>query len=136
MNATSFLAQQNGGGGLFSILILVLPLGALFYLMIVPQRKQRAKHAEFVKNLDVGDEVVTSGGLYGRITYLEEGVAHIEVDTDVVIRVTLASIARAANEPDPDPKAAAVNRNGSKAAVDLTETSDDEDAEATEQKGK
>src|SRR4051794_29255258 len=113
VNATSLLAaSSSGGGSLFSILILILPLGALFYLMIVPQRKQRQKHADFVSSLAVGDEVVTSGGMFGRITFLEDGVAHIEIDTDVVVRVQVSSISRPASEPEPQPRGM-MNRNGS-----------------------
>jgi preprotein translocase subunit YajC len=97
----SLIAQEKSGGGLTGILILVLPLAALMYLMIIPQRKQRQKQAQFVSNLGVGDEVVTAGGIYGTITYMEDGVAHLEVDTDVVIRVSVASVTRAAAEPDP-----------------------------------
>jgi preprotein translocase subunit YajC len=138
VNATSLLAaSSSGGGSLFSILILILPLGALFYLMIVPQRKQRAKHAEFVSSLDVGDEVVTSGGMFGRITFLEDGVAHIEIDTDVVVRVTIASISRPAAEPEPEPRGAA-GLNGSKPRpIDLTdEVDDDAETETSDKKGK
>ncbi len=102
MNALiTMLAQDKAqGGGLLSILILVLPLGALFYLMIVPQRKQRAKHQAFVSSLAVGDEVVTSGGLYGTINLIEGGIVHLEVDSDVVVRVSLSSLSRAASEPE------------------------------------
>lgn len=102
MNALiTMLAQEKAeGGGLLSILILVLPLGALFYLMIVPQRKQRAKHQAFVSSLSVGDEVVTSGGLYGTINLIEGNVVHLEVDSDVVIRVALSSLSRAASDPE------------------------------------
>jgi preprotein translocase subunit YajC len=137
VNATSLLAAtSSGGGSLFSILILILPLGALFYLMIVPQRKQRQKHADFVSSLEVGDEVVTSGGMFGRITYLEDGIAHIEVDTDVVVRVTIASISRPASEPEPEPRGA--SSNGSKPrSIDLTdEVDDDAETEPSEKKRK
>jgi preprotein translocase subunit YajC len=140
VNATTLLAATSqSGGSLFSILILILPLGALFYLMIVPQRKQRQKHADFVQGLAVGDEVVTSGGLFGRITYMEDGIAHIEVDTDVVVRVTLSSISRPASEPEPQPKGA--SRNGAKPrSIDLTDEDadggDDSETETSEQKGK
>jgi preprotein translocase subunit YajC len=135
VNAISLLAA-NQSSSPFGLLILILPLGALFYMMIVPQRKQRQKHADFVSSLEVGDEVVTSGGLFGRITYLEDGIAHIEVDTDVVVRVTLSSISRPATEPEPEPRGA--GRNGSKpSSIDLTdEIEDDSEAEASEKKGK
>ena len=91
---STLLGATQQSGGLFSILILVLPLGALVYLMVVPQRKQRAKQAEFLSSLSVGDEVVTAGGLYGTINAIEDGIAHLEVDTDVVVRVSVASLTR------------------------------------------
>ncbi len=101
MNVISILAQDNQeGGGLLGILILVLPLAALFYLMIIPQRKQRQRHQEFVSSLSVGDEVVTAGGLYGTITHIDGPVVHLEVDTDVVVRVSKSSLSRSASEPE------------------------------------
>jgi preprotein translocase subunit YajC len=103
--ATVLAAAKSSSNPLFSILVLVLPLGALFYLMIVPQRKQRAKQAEFMSKLSVGDEVVTSGGIYGIINDMEDGVAHLEVDTDVVIRVAVSALTRPAAAPAPDSSA-------------------------------
>ena len=98
----AILAQsKNEGNPLLSLLFLGLPIAAIFYLMVIPQRKQRAKQAEFIAKLGVGDEVVTTGGIFGTITHLEDGVAHLEVDTDVVIRVAVASLSRAAG-PEPD----------------------------------
>ena len=94
--ATVLAATKSSGSSLFSVLILILPLGALFYLMIVPQRKQRAKQAEFMSKLAVGDEVITTGGIFGVINELEDGVAHLEVDTDVVIRVAVSALTRPA----------------------------------------
>ena len=102
MNALAFLAAEaKQQGSIFSLLVLILPLGALMYLMIVPQRKQRAKQQAFLSTLDVGDEVVTSGGLYGRITHLEDNLVHLEVDTDVVVKVAKTSLSRVAPSADP-----------------------------------
>ncbi len=89
-------AKSSASGSLTSILFLVLPLGLLLYLMVIPQRKQRQKQAQFLSTLEVGDDVVTAGGMYGTITFLEDGIAHLEVDTDVVIRVSVSSLSRAA----------------------------------------
>jgi preprotein translocase subunit YajC len=95
------LAQENKGNPIVSLLILGLPIAAIFYLMVIPQRKQRAKQQAFLSKLGVGDEVVTAGGLYGTITYIEDGIAHLEVDTDVVIRVAVSSLSRSAIEDAP-----------------------------------
>ena len=105
MNAVSLIAQQNSSGGILNLLILVLPLGLLFYMMVVPQRKQKQKHAAFVSSLGVGDDVVTAGGMYGTISFMEDDVVHLEVDTDVVIRVSKGSLSRAAGESTVDPPA-------------------------------
>jgi preprotein translocase subunit YajC len=109
-------ATDNKANPIVSLLVLALPIAAIFYLMVIPQRKQRAKQQAFLAKLGVGDEVVTSGGVYGTITYLEEGVAHLEVDTDVVIRVAVSSLSRAAN-PAEEPAGAADDDEGSSAAV-------------------
>jgi preprotein translocase subunit YajC len=92
----AILAAEQKGNPLVSLLVLGLPIAAIFYLMVIPQRKQRAKQQAFLSKLGVGDEVVTSGGLYGTITHIEDGVAHLEVDTDVVIRVAVSSLSRSA----------------------------------------
>lgn len=127
MNASSTLlaATSNSGGSIGSLLVLILPLGALMYLMIVPQRKQRQKHQQFVSGLKVGDEVVTAGGMYGTITFLEDGVAHLEVDTDTVIRVAISSLTRSASEPAP-----AARTGGGRTTSDAQSAADDADGES------
>ncbi len=108
MTATLALlaADKQSGNPLLSLLVFALPLGAIFYLMVIPQRKQRAKQQEFLSALEVGDEVVTSGGIYGTINHLEDGVAHLQVDTQTVIRVAVSSLSRSA-QADPEPSTAA-----------------------------
>ena len=109
----AILAAKSEGNPIVSLLVLGLPIAAIFYLMVIPQRKQRAKQQAFLSKLGVGDEVVTSGGMYGTITYLEDGVAHLEVDTDVVIRVAVSSLSRSAL---PEDDAAAPDDEGSSVA--------------------
>ena len=89
-------ADKQQGNPLFSLLVFALPVGAIVYMMIIPQRKQRAKQAEFLSKLAIGDEVVTSGGIYGTINDIEDGVAHLQVDVDAVIRVAVTSLSRTA----------------------------------------
>ncbi|HPB46290.1 MAG: preprotein translocase subunit YajC [Microthrixaceae bacterium] len=104
-NLATLLAQNSSGGGLGALLPLIIFI-PLLYMLIVPQRKQRKQHAELMDSLAVGDEVVTSGGIYGTISYIEsdEPIVHLSVDTDAVIRVTRASIARkvSADAAEPD----------------------------------
>ena len=92
----NILAQNNSsGGGLAGILPLVL-LIPLFYWMFSQQKKQR-RQAEAVQNsIEVGDEIVTSSGIYGTVTFIEpdEPILHVAIDTDVVIRITKTAVGR------------------------------------------
>jgi len=106
------LAAQKQGSPL-GLLILLVPMGAILWLTIVPQRKQRQKQAELMTKLVVGEEVVTNGGIIGTITFLEDDVAHLEVDSDVVIRVAKGAISRTTSEPAPAAKGSRVTRGSS-----------------------
>lgn len=89
------LAQEDkGGGGLISLLILILPMAALVYLMTIPQRKQRQKQEAMLRQIDVGNEVVTTGGIVGVVTYVDDDLFHVEIDDDVVVRVAKGAISK------------------------------------------
>lgn len=109
---STILAQDDGGGSALGLLIILIPMGAILYMTIVPQRKQRQRQADMMRRLDIGDEVLTNGGIVGIITHIEDELLHIEVDTDVVIRVAKNAIARNLAEPDPADKPAARSRRG------------------------
>lgn len=117
---SSILAQNEGEGSMLSLLIILIPMGAILYMTIIPQRKQRQRHAEMLRTLDVGDDVLTTGGVLGKITHIDDDVYHVEIDTDVVVRVAKSAIARNMAEPDPAEKPAARKSllGGAKAADD------------------
>ena len=77
-------------------MIALLYLGILvvaFLLLIVrPQRRQMAAHRALVATLQVGDEVVTSGGIYGTIQQLDETEVELEVAPGVVLRLARGAI--------------------------------------------
>ncbi len=114
---TTIIAQEGGGSPL-SLLIIVIPMAAILYMTIVPQRKQRQRQADMLRKLDVGDEVITTGGIVGVITFVEDDLFHLEVDTDVVIRIAKSAVARSTSEPDPADKPASRSRRGAKAAAE------------------
>jgi preprotein translocase subunit YajC len=97
----TILAAEESSGSPLGILILIIPFGLLIWLMVVPQRKQKARQQQLMTALAVGDEVMTTGGIVGQITYLDDDLAHLEIDHDVVIRVAKSAIARSMEEPDP-----------------------------------
>lgn len=100
MSTLELLAQENGGNPL-GLIILLLPIAAIIFLTVVPQRRQRQKQAALMSAIEVGDEVVTIGGIHGVVNHIEDDVVHLEVDDDVVIKFGLAAVSRKAEEPDP-----------------------------------
>lgn len=78
-------AQQ--GGGLVSIMMLVVMFVAFYFLLIRPQAKRAKEHKAMIAALAKGDEVVTAGGVLGRVTELNEQFATVEVAEGVQIKV-------------------------------------------------
>ena len=112
---TTILGQQEGANPL-SLLIIVIPMAAILYMTIVPQRKQRQRQADMLRKIDVGDEVITTRGIVGVITFVEDDLFHLEVDNDVVIRIAKSAVARSTAEPDPAAKPASRSRRTPKAS--------------------
>jgi preprotein translocase subunit YajC len=54
------------------ILPMVLLFGAMYFFLIAPQRKKQKQHEKMLKELESGDEIVTSGGIFGVITNVKE----------------------------------------------------------------
>ena len=90
-------------------LIYFAVLALAFFLLIVrPQRRRAAAHRQFVSALSVGDEVMTSGGIYGTVRGLEDDAVDLEIAPGTVIRVARPAIAQpvravATGSPDAGP---------------------------------
>jgi preprotein translocase subunit YajC len=78
-------------GGFFIVLIAMF--GFLYFLMIRPQRAQQRKRAEMISALKPGDEVITTGGIYGEVVQLDEERVMLEIDDDVRVAVARGAIA-------------------------------------------
>jgi preprotein translocase subunit YajC len=79
------------GSGFF--LVILAMFAFLYFMMIRPQRAQQRKHAEMLGAIKPGDEVVTTGGIYGEVVQLDEERVMLEVDDDVRIAVARRAIA-------------------------------------------
>lgn len=66
------LAQAGGGSSLGSILPIILLFVGMWFLVIAPQRKRQKAHDAMLGELQTGDEVITTGGIYGTITNVKE----------------------------------------------------------------
>lgn len=71
---------------------MLLCLVVFWVFMIGPERKQRKKRDEMLKNLKKGDEVVTTSGLYGDVVQVQDGVVTLQVADGVRMRFALSSI--------------------------------------------
>jgi len=81
-------AQADGQGNPFiSLLPLVLIFAVFYFLLIRPQNKKQKEHRELVANLAVGDEVVTAGGVLGKVNEVNEQFLHVQVADGVVLKV-------------------------------------------------
>jgi preprotein translocase YajC subunit len=75
------------------LIVLLAMFGFMWFLLIRPQRAQQRKHAEMLGTIKPGDEVVTSGGIYGEVVQLDEERVMLEIDDDVKIAVARRAIA-------------------------------------------
>ncbi|MEE4603566.1 MAG: preprotein translocase subunit YajC, partial [Desulfobacteraceae bacterium] len=66
-------AAAGGGAGGFGGLIPIILMFVIFYFLLIrPQQKRNKEHKEMISNLKKGDRIITSGGIYGRVTGLDD----------------------------------------------------------------
>jgi len=85
---------QGGGGSnqLMAFLPLILLFVVFYFLLIRPQQKKAKQQKQFLENLKKGDEVVTSGGLYGKITGITDDSITLEIAEKIRVRVLRSAI--------------------------------------------
>ncbi len=81
------------GGGLGAFIPIILMFVIFYFLLIRPQQKKAKQHQEMIANLKKGDRVITSGGIHGLITSLDENTVTLEIAEKVRIKVSRATIA-------------------------------------------
>jgi preprotein translocase subunit YajC len=85
-------APGGGDAGLIGFLPIVLMFVLLYFLMIRPQMKRAKEHKSMVEALQKGDEVVTAGGVLGRISKVGEGYVSLEIAPNVEVQVQRAAV--------------------------------------------
>jgi preprotein translocase subunit YajC len=88
------LGGTGGGqsGSMMTFLPLILLFAVFYFLLIRPQQKRAKTHKTFMESLKKGDTVVTSGGLYGKITGITDETITLEIAEKVRVRVTKGSV--------------------------------------------
>ena len=93
MNALNILLQAAAGGNQWSGILMMGVIVAIFYFfMIRPQQKKQKEIQKAREALKVGDQIVTAGGIYGRIREIGDVYMAIEVANGVTIRIDKSSI--------------------------------------------
>ena len=85
--ATGAPAGAPAAGGLSFFALMAVMFGAMYFMLIRPQQKKQKEHQAMLSKLAVGDEVVTAGGILGRIVDVGDQFLTIEIAQDVRIKV-------------------------------------------------
>ena len=85
--------EAGGSGSLVSFLPLLLIGAFVYFAMIRPQRKRQQAVQAMQKQLSVGSDVITIGGIHGRVDAMGEGTVDLEVFEDVIVRFKRSAIA-------------------------------------------
>ena len=81
---------------------LILIFGIMYFLLIRPQQKKLKEHQAMVEGLRRGDQVITQGGLIGKVSKVkEDGELEVEIAEGVKVRVVRSTIAQVLNKTEP-----------------------------------
>ncbi len=85
-------APGGGESSLITMLPLVLMFVVLYFVMIRPQMKRQKEHKAMIDAIAKGDEVVTAGGVLGKVSRMGDSYLHVEVATGVELQVQRTSV--------------------------------------------
>lgn len=89
----------DGSSPLLQIVPFALILGIFYFIILLPARRKQQKVQEFLNNLKVNDKVITTGGIWGQITKIDDQNVQLEVAERVRIRVSRAAIGGLQGQP-------------------------------------
>ena len=92
MNLAFVLLQAQAGGDYSFLIMMVAIFAIMYFFMIRPQNKKQKEIQNFRKNLEVGQEVISAGGIYGKVKAIEDNVVVLEIASSVKIRIDKNSI--------------------------------------------
>ena len=105
MFATPAFAQTAGAGAgsaFASFIPLILIFAIMYFLLIRPQQKKMKEHKAMVEALRRGDQVLTQGGIVGKVTKVQEdGLVEVEIADGVKVKVMRHTIAQVMNKTEP-----------------------------------
>ena len=89
--------------GISSLVPLILIFGIMYFFLIRPQQQKLKEHQQMVEALRRGDQVVTQGGILGKVTKVKDDASEIEIEISagVTVRVVRSTIAQVLNKTEP-----------------------------------
>lgn len=91
---------QGGQQGYEGIIMLVLMFAIFYFLLIRPQQKRAKQHRKLIESLKAGDNVITAGGLHGKIVAVQDDVITLEVDKGVKMKFNRSSVSATAQQSE------------------------------------
>jgi preprotein translocase subunit YajC len=92
MGTTGTGTTSSGGSSFISFIPIIAMVAIFYFLLIRPQQKRAKEHRDMLGAMKRGDKVITSGGIYGEVTGLEDKSVTIEIAPKVRIKVTRESV--------------------------------------------
>jgi preprotein translocase subunit YajC len=92
------MGGKDAAGGMAGLIPLLLMFVIFYVLLIRPQQKQAKKREEYIKNLKLGDRVVTTGGLHGEVKGMTDTTLTLEIADKVRVKVTRSAIGGSSQE--------------------------------------
>lgn len=97
-------APGGGAGGFSGFIPLIIMFVIFYFLLIRPQQKKNKDHRAMLADLKKGDRIITSGGLYGRITGMDDTTLTLEIADKVRVKVARGNVgAKASSAPQQQP---------------------------------
>ncbi len=115
-------STSSSGSSISFLPVLLLMVGVFYFLLIRPQQRRSRAQRSLLTELDVGDEVITIGGIHGTISEMDDDYVTVEVDHDVHIEFLRTAIARRMVYDDDDETA---DEAGDDDEADEAEEADD-----------
>lgn len=84
--------QQAGGSGIEGIVMLVIMFAIFYLLLIRPQQKRAKQHKALIESLKAGDQVVTAGGIHGKVVAVQDTLITMEIASNVRIKINRSSV--------------------------------------------
>ena len=84
--------QQGGNAGVMNLVMIVALIAIFYFFMIRPQQKKQKEIKKFREGLNVGDRVITAGGIYGKVRGVKDNTIVLEIADNVRITIDKGSV--------------------------------------------